>query len=284
VAREEEIVGRPFHQSPWAQSLLHAGGPMELIDELLDPRLAADSHQQWMSRVDDAYARAIGRDPVERAEYALTAARLGRIDTVGTALLRRDVLIRNPATDQIMIDWHQSVPPALRAGRRIYVEALRRCFPRHARVQRSNSSALPITAGRWLREYHWQRERLWRWWIGYRYPITRKWGTDGHATQAWTFDTWRRSGTMNALLEPDARVLEWVRRDKLMALWDVATADPVKGPPVMALATLETIVRYLQELAVRPATPSSLGEFEHIDASAPDAANHPPVFAPANVR
>lgn len=260
VARDEEITGRPFHQSEWARALLHAGGSLERIDSLLEPRFAAESRQQWIARVDDAYAHAIGRNPVEKAEYALTSARLGRIDTVGTALLRREVLVRNPATDRVMIEWHQSVPPPLRAGRRIYVETLRRCFPRFARVQRSNSSALPIAESRWLREYHWQRDRLWRWWAGRRYPIVRRYGTDGNATQAWTCESWRRSGQLDILGEPNARVLQWVQRDALLAMYDRIAANPLDNVALLSLATIEVMIRWLERYAneARPADNATL--------------------------
>jgi len=256
VPADEQIASAaPAHQSAWARRRLHAGGDAELINGLLLPELAMESFRRWQQRVDDGYRRAPTRDPLERAEYTIASGRSGRIDVLGTALLRRDVLVRNPACDRIMLDWHATAPVRLRRGKRIYVEVVRRCFPRLARVQRTASSGLPIAESRWLREYFWQREKLHRWWAGLRYPWTRTWGTGGHAIRAWTLETWRSGGGLDVLTEPNARVLNWVERRPLLALWDQATRDPpVAGPlldrasPLLNLATIETMVRWLERL------------------------------------
>jgi hypothetical protein len=111
---------------------------------------------------------------------------------------------------------------------------------------------MPIADGRWLREYHWQRERLWRWWTGLLHPVARKWGTEGQAIQAWVFDTWHRSGRLDILIDPQARILQWVRREALVRLWDQAAANPLAGVPLLGLATIEIMVRRLEASAGEP--------------------------------
>lgn len=239
--------GHPPHQHRWAQGMLHAGGPMEQIDHLLEPRLAEQNRSRWAAHVDCAYHRAPYDDPLRKVEYVLAGARMGRIDTVGTALLRHDVLVRNPAADAALLHWHQHVPARLRRGRRLYPELIRRHFPRLARISRSENGGLPIAAGFWRREICWQREKLYRWWAGRRYPVLRRWGADGQAIRAWTFQTWRASGELDMLMAPDARILAWVRCEALRDLWTQATADPLQGGPLLGLATIEVMVRWLED-------------------------------------
>ena len=249
VPSDEDIARDvPPHRSAWARRRLHAGGEFDLIDGLLSPELAAESHTQWQSRVDDAYRGAPTDDPLAKAEHAIASSRSGRIDVLGTGLLRGDVLVRNPACDRIMLDWHARTPIRMRRGKRVFLEVIRRHFPRLARVQRTSSSGLPIAEDRWLREYCWQREKLHRWWVGRRHPWTRCWGTGGRAIRAWTFETWRRSGRLDDLVADDARVLNWVRRTPLQRLWDHARSDPLRAGPLLSLATIEFMVRRLERL------------------------------------
>jgi hypothetical protein len=250
IAGADDVAqDRPPHQSAWACSLLHQGGSFEQMEALLEPGLACASLQLWQQGIDRAYREVPSDDPLRRAEDVAIRGRLGRIETLGTAFLGRDALVRTPGAHRAMIEWFQSVPPNMRRSRQLYVDVLRRCFPRFARVQRSNSSALPIASDRWLREYHWQREKLHRWWAKRHDPILHKWGTDGRATRAWTLEHWRASGGLDILREPGARVLEWVRREAVMDLWDRAGEDLLQCVPLMGLATVEIMVRWLESRA-----------------------------------
>jgi hypothetical protein len=136
----------------------------------------------------------------------------------------------------------------MRRGKRIFMQVIRRHFPRLARMPRTASSGLPIAEDRWLRQYWWQREKLHRWWISWRHPWARNWGTGGRAIRAWTFDTWRRRGGLDVLISPDARVLNWVEREALLELWDRATREPLQAGPLLNLATIEIMVRSLERL------------------------------------
>ena len=249
VPEDEDVAPQqPAHRSPWARERLHAGGDFDLIDGLLQPELAMESCRRWKARIDDTYRRAPADDPLEKAEYTIASGRSGRIDVPGTALLRRDVLVRNPACDRLMLDWHAGTPARMRRGKRLFMELIRRRFPRFARVQRTGYSGLPITENRWLRQYHWQREKVYRWWLARRFPRVRQWGTGGRAMRAWTFDTWRRTGGLDLLTDPDARVLNWVERERLLNLWDQAPGDPAQVGPLLSLATIEIMVRRLEAL------------------------------------
>lgn len=234
------------HETRWARGMLHAGGPIDLINSLLEPRLSHDSLVRWQLHADRAYQRAPVEDPLQRVEYALTSSRRGRIDTVGTALLRHDVLVRNPASDAVMLRWHQMVPARLRQGRRPYQDVFRRHFPAYARIPRSDCGGMPIATDRWVREYCWQRERLSRWWNGWRYPLMARRGAEGTAIRCWTFETWQASGGLDMLRDPQARVLRWVRREALQDLWRRATRESPQGVPLLGMATIECMARWLE--------------------------------------
>lgn len=236
------------HQSRWARYRLHAGGDPAVINGLLLPTLADESHRRWRERIDTTWRLAPTDDPLGKAEYVVAASRSGRIDVLGTALLRDDAWVRCPACDGAMLAWHAQTPPDMRRGKTLFAEVIRRRFPKLARVQRTACSGLPISENRWLREYCWQKEKIHRWWTGLRYPWTRRWGTGGYAGRAWTFESWRRAGRLDVLTAPNARVLNWVRREKLVELWEHASRDPLECGPVMALATAEIMIRHLERI------------------------------------
>ncbi|MEP0844389.1 MAG: hypothetical protein HRF43_16950 [Phycisphaerae bacterium] len=246
----------PPHQRAWARAMLHSGGPIGLIDALLEPGLASESKSLWEATIDRACREAATDDPLRQAEYTINGPRRCRMDTLGTALLRRDVLLRTPATDAVMVRWFESVPPAIRRARRPFLDVLRRHFPGFARVPRSETGGMPVSAGRWLREYHWYREKLYRWWAGRRYPYFRRWGPAGNAIRGWTFETLLQSGSLNVLLADDARIRSWVRREALLDLWSAAAIDPLQGMPLLGLFTVEIMVRRLESHSpVGPARP-----------------------------
>src|SRR5690606_26561851 len=117
----------------------------DFVNTLLEPELARESYARWAQRINEIHRDAPADDPLSRAEYTLVSSRRGRVDVLGTCLLRDDVLVRNPAADRVMMDWHQSTAPALRRGRRIYLAALARRMPRYARVPRADDChGLPI--------------------------------------------------------------------------------------------------------------------------------------------
>jgi hypothetical protein len=244
------LMRPPAHATRWARGMLHAGGDFEFVNDLLQPELARESLHAWRARIDEGYRTAPVDDPLHRVEYTVVSGRKGRIDVLGTGLLRGEVLLRNPSADASMLAWHQQTSPRLRRGRALYLEVLRRRFPRYAAVPRAdNCGGLPIAGGRWAREYYWQREKLYRWYLRRRYPWTRRFGAGSKAIRAWVFETWRQSGALDVLTEPDARVLNWVRREPLMRLWELGVNDPLKAEPLLTLATLEMTVRRLERLA-----------------------------------
>jgi hypothetical protein len=110
---------------------------------------------------------------------------------------------------------------------------------------------MPIGADRWRREYCWQKEKLWRRWVRLRYPWTRRWGTTWSGLQAWTFDEWRRSGRLDSLAGGDARVCNWVRRVELLDCWNRLERDPLQCNRLFGLATIEIMVRWLEDRAGR---------------------------------
>jgi hypothetical protein len=247
---EEDLsADRPPHASAWARGFLHAGGPFDVIDGLLQPDLARDSRARWQMHVDTTFRDTPSANAAECAEYTIMSGRSGRNDVLGTAQLRRDVLVRSPACDQALFDWMARTPVELRRGRLVFIELLRRRYPRFARVPRSDGcGGLPIATHRWLREYHWQREKLYRRWIGWRHHWPDGWGLTGPAVRAWTFETWRRSGALEVLLCASARVLEYVRREALLDLWSATVREPLTANTILGLATAEFMIRWLQEL------------------------------------
>ncbi|MDM8005979.1 MAG: asparagine synthase-related protein [Phycisphaerae bacterium] len=245
---EDVVEGVAPHQSHWARYRLHAGGDATIINGLLLPALAKESYSRWQERIDTTWRLAPTDDPLGKAEYVAATSRSGRIDVLGTAMLRDNTWVRCPACDNAMLTWREQTPPRLRRGKLLFMEAIRRQFPRLARVQRTAYSGLPISESWWLREYCWQKEKMHRWWTGLRHPWTRKWGTGGNAGRAWTFATWRATGGLDVLTTTNARVLNWVRRDRLMELWEQAVRDPLECGPVMALATAEIMIRHLERI------------------------------------
>lgn len=237
---------RPPHRCSWAVSNLHSGGPIEWINELLHDHVARESDEWWRQYIDDRFRHAPGEDPIRKAEYTTQSGRPGRNNVLGVTVQRGHVLIRHPLCDRRVQHWVATTPPALRRGKSIYMEIIRRRFPRFARVQRTNYNGLPLTRNRLRRQICWQKEKLHRWWTRRHHADARRYGMDGAAVRAWGFDAWRTSGAMDVLLESNARVLRWVRPDRLLALWSRAVVDPTTAVPILTLATLETMIRRLE--------------------------------------
>ncbi len=239
------------HESSWARARLHSGGAIDSINDLLHPDLAKESCRRWGAYVDDKYRSAPADDPRKRAEYTILSGRSGRIDVLGTAFLREHAVVRTPACDHWMLDWYTTTDPNIWHGKKQFLKLFRQRFPDLARIQRTGSSCLPISENRLLREYYWQTEKIRRWWLGQRYPWTRQWGIGGAAIRACVFDLWRRCGTLDILAEPDARIYNWVQRQSFQAFWDRATADPLQATPLLGLATIEIMTRWLEDLSRR---------------------------------
>jgi len=239
---------RPAHQTHWARTKLHDGGDINLINRLLRSEYASASHLRWQIRIDEKYQQAPTDDLFCRAEYVTQSGRSGRNNVIGPMLLRNDVLMRHPYCAPAIVNWLASAPPRIRRGKQIYMEILRRRFAPFARVQRSDFNGLPIAENRWLREYCWQREKLHRFWTRLRYPWVRRWGVGGQGIRTWAFDKWRQTGQLNILLSTDARVLGWVDRASLLDLWQAAVVDSKQSVPLLTLATIEIMVRWLESL------------------------------------
>jgi hypothetical protein len=250
VAEDDDVptAEKPPHACRWALKNLHGGGSFEMINDLLRDGYGMESYRRWQQQVDDRYHSAPSDDPLQQAEYTTQSGRAGRNNVLGALPLRRDTLMRHPLCDLLMERWFASAPPRPRRGKRLYMDILRHRFPRFARVQRTNYNGLPIAEDHWLREYCWQKEKVHRWWVRRRHPRARRWGLDGQAVRAWGFDIWRRSGALDVLIAPDARVLNWVKRDRLLALWNRAITNPLESVPVLTLATIELMIRWLEAL------------------------------------
>ena len=240
--------GRAPHDCYWATKYCHGGGTVEMVNELCHPAVARRSLGRWQVFVDDRFAHAPTSNPLEQAEYVVFSGRSGRNDVLGPMLLRHDVTLRSPATDRAVLDWMARTPATWRRGKQMVAEAFRRHFPRFARVARANHSGFPIAEGRLLREYCWQRDKIHRWRAHRRYPKTRAWGMAGEYLTAWLFETWRQSGDLNGILDAKARVLEWVRPEGVNRLRTVAESDPRQAAPLLTLATIETMIRRLEQL------------------------------------
>ncbi len=259
---EDATSGLPAHQTRWARGTLHSGGDVEAVNALLEPRFATESYAAWSARIDALDRRVPVQDPLARVEHIMLTGRRGRIDVLGTALLREDVLVRNPAADRALLEWHLGVPARMRQGRRLYLELLRQRFRRYAQVPRADGcGSLPIGGGNLRREFHWQYAKAHAVWVGLLYPWTRTWGTSSAAIRAWTFDTWRRAGDLDILMCPDARVLEWVRPAALRELWDRSVRDPLQAEPLLTLATLETMIRWLEQSSGIDASTPARGRY-----------------------
>jgi len=237
------------HQCRWARTRAHSGGDIEQINHLLQPDLARSSYQRWQSQIDDRYHRAPSTDPLERAEYTIVNGRSGRIDVLGLNPYRRHAALRSPGTAGRLLDWCADTPGSWRRGKQLYMEIIRQRYPRFARVPRANCNGLPITKNRLLREYCWQAEKLYRFRAGRRYPQTRRWGLGGAFKTACVFEPWHNAGNLGLILEPGARVLNWVAGPALKTLWQIVLQDPSQATPLLALKTIETMVRFLERLA-----------------------------------
>ena len=253
VAEDGDVptADTPPHACRWARKNLHGGGSVEMVNALLRDPYGVESYRRWQQQVDDRYHNAPAEDPLRRAEYTTQSGRAGRNNVLGAMSQRQDALMRHPLCDRAMEQWFASTPPRPRRGKQLYLDVLRRRFPRFARVQRTNYNGLPIAEDRWWREYCWQKEKVHRWWAQRRYGQARRWGLDGQAVRAWGFDIWRRSGALDALIAPDARLLQWVKRDRLLALWNRAIVNPRESAPVLTLATIELTIRRLEALPHR---------------------------------
>jgi hypothetical protein len=238
----------PPHASRWAVGNLHAAGSPEAINRLLRPDVAETSWRRWQQYVEDRYRRAPAGDPLRKAEYVTQSGRAGRNNALTVNLYRPHAAVRHPLCDREMERWYASTPPRLRRGKQIYMEILRRRFPKFARIQRTNYSGLPMAKDWLLRQWCWHSEKLHRWWAHGRYPWTRRLGTDGAAVRAWGFLHWRESGRLDVLRDRDARVLRWVRGESLDELWRTTENDPLKCVPLLTLATIELMLRWLETL------------------------------------
>jgi hypothetical protein len=67
------------------------------------------------------------------------------------------------------------------------------------------------------------------------------------ALRAWALDVWRSSGRLDTLINPNARVLNWVRRETLLRSWQAADSDPVHAQLLLGLATIEIFVRSMEQ-------------------------------------
>lgn len=275
----------PAHQHSWAIDFLHAGGAPAKIDTLLREELAYDSAARWQAHVDDAFGRAATDDPLCRAEYAIITGRSGRNDVLVPAMPRNHVLTRHPACDRRMLEWYATTPARLRRARRPYVDVLREHYPEFARVPRADGcSGMPLTDGRWRREYAWQCEKLYSRWAWLRYPEVRRWGRDSMATRAWGFDICRQAGLFEPLLTDHARVREWVKPRQLRSCFEAACRDAQPSVVLLTLLTIETMVRELERtesLSGHDAGPSDSIEFRKLSVGqvaglASVGADHPP--------
>jgi hypothetical protein len=242
-------IDRPPHACKWARKHAHGGADVETINGLLRTDIARATDDRWRTQIDERYMHAPGDDPWQKAEYATVNGRSGRNDVLGPALQRRDVLLRSPATSRTVLDWAARTPGPWRRGKLLYMNILRRRYPQFARVQKADYNGLPLAASMLLREYCWQREKLSRWWAYRTHPQTRAWGTGAGYTAAIAFETWRQHGGLARLIEPDARVLAWVKMDRLHDLWHDASRDPTTSSLLLTLGTIETYIRHLEQCA-----------------------------------
>ncbi len=264
-ADEEVAWDDPPHSRSWARRFLHAGIDHHVLQTMLYPDLARDSYRRWKTQINDRYHRAPFEDRLQRSEYTIIAGRSGRIDVLGTALLRDHVHVRTPACEKSMLAWMVNTSPTLRRGKQLCIEYVRRHHPALARVQRANSGGMPIDDDRWLREKCWQRERVHRWYAAARYPTARRWGLQSDAMRAWTFHHWMRSGRLDILRDKDARILHWLRPESVNHHWEEAVRDPEEGRYLFGPATIEVALRSLDELSRQlPVAPDQLIRFRNL--------------------
>ncbi|HSW45207.1 MAG TPA: asparagine synthase-related protein [Phycisphaerae bacterium] len=275
VEDDDLAIDRPAHACRWALKHFHAGGRPETINALLRPEIARSSFERWQEEIDDRYRRFPGTDPWDRAEYTIMNGRSGRIDVLGTNLMRDHVLVRSPGTSADFMTFLASLPADRRRGKRFYMDLLSQRFPAFARIGRSGSTGLPVSRDRLLREYAWQREKLYRAWAKCRHPQIRRWGWSGDLVTMWIFNTWRQHGDLPVLLEPGARILDWIDGVQMRAAWDQADSDPRQALILLTLGTFETYVRRLESCPrLRADKPHHL-RFRKMDCSAPDAMGEP---------
>lgn len=237
------------HECDWARKHAHGGGPVDQINALLHPPIARRSFDRWASEIDARYHRAPGDDPLQKAEFAAINGRSGRNDVLGPGLWRHDVLLRSPGTHRALIDWYARTPGPWRRGKQLYMEILRRRFAPFARVPRSDYSGMPIAQHWLLREFWWQYQKLHRWWSRCCHPEVARWGMGGALMSAWLFNAWRAQGQLETICEPDARIRAWVDDRQLQKHWQTALVEPGSAGVLLTLATLETMMRYLESLA-----------------------------------
>ncbi len=250
------LPDRPPHQWAWACARLHGGGRIEAVDDLLRPDLARSSFERWAERIDRRFRQAQVDDPVRKAEFVVVAGRSGRNDVIGTWMLTPHAVLRCPGSDRAMLDWYAAAPPDLLRGKRFHMELIRRRYPRFARAQRASYDGLPLTTDAWSRNWCWQKEKLFRAWARLRHPWTREVGLGAAGMLMLTLRAWKASGALDMLLEPDARVLECLRRDSLKRLWHQADVDKDALALLMGVATAEIALRDLED--ARPATPPTV--------------------------
>lgn len=240
-------IGKPAHACKWARKHVHGGADVETINSLLLTNIARATDERWRAQIDDRYANAPGEDSWQKTEYAVVNGRSGRNDVLGPGLQRRDVVLRSPATSCAVLDWAARTPGPWRRGKQLYMEILRRRYPRLARVRKADHNGLPLVEGTLLREYCWQREKISRWWAHHTHPQTRTWGTGAGYTAAFAFETWRQHGGLTRLIEPGARVLAWVNANRLLDLWQKVLRDPTTSGVLLTLGTIETYIRHLEK-------------------------------------
>lgn len=276
VPADEEVAwDDPPHSRSWARRFLHAGMEQDALQSMLHPDLARDSYRLWKTHVNDCYHRAPFDDRLQKCEYTVIGGRSGRIDVLGTALMRDHVHVRTPACEKAMLAWMVNTAPRLRRGKRLCLDFIRLHHPDLARVPRSNAGGMPIDDDRWLREKCWQHEKLIRLYSAIRHPRMRRWGMDGHALRAWTFYHWQQTGRLDVLREGDARILHWVRPQAVRDAWDRALHQPLDALPLLLLATIEIALRSLDDLRrPMPVPADQLVRFRRIEAGTQETADN----------
>jgi hypothetical protein len=282
-ADDEVAWDDPPHSRAWARRFLHAGIDHQALQTMLHPELARDSYRRWKTQINDHFHRAPFEDRLQKCEYTVIGGRTGRIDALGTALLRDHVHVRTPACEKAMLAWMVNTAPHLRRGKQLCITYIRDHHPELARVPRANAGCMPIDEDRWLREKIWQREKLFRFYSAIRYPAARRWGMDSQTVRAWTFHHWQRTGRLNVLLERDARVLNWVRPDAVRDAWERSLRQPRESSPILLLATIEIALRSLDDLKRPLLVPAhELVRFRRIEAGAKTSTDNIAVNTPAS--
>jgi hypothetical protein len=242
-------ASRQPHDAQWARNRLHASCSFKIARQILADELAQHSEVDWQQRIDQTWYSIDHQDPLARAEYTVARNQMGRIDVLGTAMLNEHVWVRSPACNLRMLDWMRSVPPQIRHNKRICLEVLRKRFSRFSRVPKANSNHLPIAAGRLRREFCWQYEKLHAWWTRQRHSGLQQWasGQPTRALRMWGFHIWRQTGMLDVIRESNARIRPYIRNDVLETCWQRADTDGEAADAVMNLATVEIMLRWLEQ-------------------------------------